>query len=195
MPTITNIHTRPDLYERLAAAVYEALPGEPGDRLLDRLATELTATLGLEPADDGSLFATLQLEAERVAATDPDTGLPNRTRVVEDLTRAIAVARRYEEPVSVLVAQVGDAEGESRDRLVGEALLRLVRVTDVVGRLAPGRFAVVLPRTGALGAALVAGRISELGEFGLSLGNATLADEAQGAEELLATAEAALEGR
>lgn len=192
MPTITNIHTRPDLYERIAAVVYEALPGEPGDRLLDRIALELAAAVGLEPADEENVYARIRLEGERVAATDPATGLPNRARVMEDMTRAIAAAQRYEEPLSVLVARVEGETGGEHDRVVGEALLRLVRVSDVVGRIAPGRFAVVLPRTGALGAALVAGRIAELEDFALSLGNATLSDEVASADELLATAESAL---
>lgn len=189
---MTNTHTRTDLYERIAAVVREALPGEPGDRLLDRIATELAAAAGFDPAEDEALYARFQLEAERVAATDTVTGLPNRARVAEDLARAIATARRYDEPVTVLVAQLDDVSREHEERVAGEALLRLVRVSDVVGRIGPGRFAIVLPRTGALGAALVAGRIAELEDFAFSFGNATLSNDVGSAGELLATAEATL---
>lgn len=181
-----------DPYERIAAAIREALPGDRGDRLLESIVEELAEVAGRGGDDAAALYARLRLEFERVAATDTATGLPNRARFMEDLNRCIAAAVRYGEPLGLLVAQIDDGPDEDDERTVGEALLRLVRVSDVVARIAPGRFALILPRTGAVGAALVAARVSELEGYELALGNATLTADLATADELLALAEASL---
>lgn len=189
IPALPTIGTDP--YERVAIAVREALPGAAGDRLLERIVQVLSEAA--EPGNDeaAALWDRLRLELERAVATDEPTGLPNRARFMEDLTRSIAAARRYDEPVAVLVAEA-QAEDGADERELGEALLRLVRVSDVVARIAPARFGIILPRTGPVGAALVAARISGLEGFRLALGNATLSAGTATSEELLALAEASL---
>lgn len=177
-----------DHYERIALAVREALPGEPGEQLLARIVAELAA---VDETNDGDAYAGLHLELERQVGTDPATGLPNRVRFMDDLTRAIAAAARYDEPLSLLVLDLVD--GDADERTAGEALLRLVRITDFVARIAPGRFAIVLPRTGTVGCALVAARVTDPDEHAFVLGSATLASKSTDATALLARAESSLE--
>lgn len=179
-----------DPYERIALAVREALPGDAGDQLLARIVEELAA---VDEENDGDAYARLHLELERQVATDPVTGLPNRVRFMDDLTRAIAAATRYDEPLSLIVLDLVDANGD--EQAAGEALLRLVRITDVVARIAPGRFAIILPRTGTVGCALVAARVTGPDEHAFALASATCAGESTDAAALLARAEDALGGR
>lgn len=176
-----------DPYERIALAVREALPGDAGDQLLARIVDELAA---VDEANDGDAYARLHLELERHVATDPVTGLPNRVRFMDDLTRAIAASMRYDEPLSLLVLDLVDADAD--EQAAGEGLLRLVRITDVVARIAPGRFAVILPRTGTVGCALVAARVAGPEDQAFTLGSATFAGESTDAAVLLARAEDAL---
>lgn len=179
-----------DPYERIAHAVREALPGDAGDELLARIVAELAA---VDEANDGEGYARLHLELERQVATDPVTGLPNRVRFMDDLTRAIAASTRYDEPLSLLVLDLVDRRAD--EQAAGESLLRLVRISDVVARIAPGRFAIILPRTGTVGSALVAARVSGAGGHEFLLGNTTFAGESTDAATLLARAEAALDGQ
>lgn len=178
-----------DPYERIALAVREALPGEAGDLLLARIVDELAAV----DEEPGAGYAGLHLELERQAATDPLTGLPNRVRFMDDLTRAIAAATRYDEPLSVIVLDLRDRDAD--EQAAGEALLRLVRITDVVARVATRRFAIILPRTGTIGSALVAARVSALDDHPSILGTATFAGEPTDAPALLARAEETLEAQ
>lgn len=179
-----------DPYERIALAVREALPGDAGDQLLARIVDELAA---VDEENDGDAYARLHLELERQVATDPVTGLPNRVRFMDDLTRAIAAATRYDEPLSLIVLDLVDARAD--EQATGEALLRLVRITDVVARIAPGRFAIILPRTGTVGCALVAARVTGSDERSFTIASATCAGESTDAAALLARAEDALGGR
>jgi GGDEF domain-containing protein len=110
---------------------------------------------------------------------------------MDDLTRAIAAATRYDEPLSLIVLDLVDPGAD--EQAAGEALLRLVRITDVVARIAPGRFAIILPRTGTVGCALVAARVAVPDERTFVLGSATSASEHTDATALLSRAEEALE--
>jgi predicted signal transduction protein with EAL and GGDEF domain len=175
-------------YERVALAVREALPGDAGEQLLARIVNALAAA---DETDAGAGPVELHLELERQVATDPVTGLPNRVRFMDDLTRAIAAAIRYDEPLSLLVLDLVDRDAD--EKAAGEALLRLVRITDIVARVAPRRFAIILPRTGTIGCALVANRVSALDGYESTIGSATFAGEPTDAPELLARAEDALD--
>jgi GGDEF domain-containing protein len=109
---------------------------------------------------------------------------------MDDLSRAIASARRYDEPLALLVLDL--AEPGADEQAAGEQLLRLVRVTDDVARIGPGRFAIILPRTGSLGCALVASRVADVEGHTFVLGNATLTRDVTDAQDLLARAETSL---
>jgi len=181
-----------DPYERIALAVREALPGDAGDLLLARIVDELAA---VDEESDGAAYTELHLELERQVATDTVTGLPNRRRFMDDLTRAIAAATRYDEPLSLLALDLHLDKRDADEQAAGEALLRLVRITDIVARIAPGRFAVILPRTGTIGCALVAARVVALDEQAFTVGSATFAGEPTDAATLLARAEESLDGQ
>jgi GGDEF domain-containing protein len=85
-------------------------------------------------------------------------------------------------------------DARADEQAAGEALLRLVRITDVVARIAPGRFAIILPRTGTVGCALVAARVTGSDERAFTIASATCAGESTDAAALLARAEDALGG-
>ena len=176
-----------DPSERIALAVREALPGEAGELLLARIGAELDET------DGEAGQAELHLELERQVATDPVTGLPNRLRFMDDLTREIAAATRYDEPLSLLVLDLAGRDAD--EQAAGEALLRLVRITDIVARIAPARFAIILPRTGTIGCALVAARVSALDANRSTIGTTTFAGGPTDAPALLARAEEALDAQ
>ncbi len=191
MPEEVTLPTTPfDRSERIAAAVREALPGEAGEILLARIAAELADF----DADDGqAALGELGLELERTMSTDQVTGLPNRLRFMDDLTRGVAAATRYSEPLSLLLL---DLTGDDADeRSAGEALLRLIRVTDFVARIAPGRFAILLPRTNASGRNLVATRVQSIEGHTFVIGGVTLDGETIDAPVLLARAEESLEAQ
>ena len=189
MPESDTLHlTTIDPYERIALAVREALPGGAGELLLARIVAELAA---VNEADGETTYAELHLELERQVATDPVTGLPNRVRFIDDLTRAIAAATRHDEPLSLLVLVLADRDAD--EQAAGESLLRLVRISDLVARIAPGRFAMILPRTGTIGCALVSARVAALDEHSFIPGSATFAGKPTDAAALLARAEEALE--
>ena len=179
-----------DPYERIAIAVREALPGDAGELLLARIVDELAA---VDEPDAETIPAELHHELARQAATDPATGLPNRLSFLDNLTRAIAAAARYDEPLTLLVIDLEKPDADERS--AGEALLRLVRVTDIVSRVAPGRFAIILPRTATAGGALVATRVTALEEHPSTIGSVTFAGEITDATALLSRAEDALDDR
>jgi diguanylate cyclase (GGDEF)-like protein len=93
-------------------------------------------------------------EAERLADRDTLTPLLNRRAFMRELQRAIAVARRYEMPASVIYFDLdgfkgvndryGHAAGDAALAAVAERLLAEVRESDVVGRIGGDEFAVLL---------------------------------------------------
>ncbi len=153
------------------------------------------------------------------SATDSVSGLFSRWYFFERLYAEVARARRYREPLALVVAELDHdaptaASGEPafRDPVLA-AVARLVLSSlrdkvDVACRLGGGRFALLLPNTppGSAAAGLVAERVrvrvattrisdDEAGEFGrltMSLGVAGYPDTAEDADELMAAAEARL---
>jgi diguanylate cyclase (GGDEF)-like protein/PAS domain S-box-containing protein len=96
-------------------------------------------------------------QLQYLADHDSLTGLFNRRRFEEELTRELARARRYDSRLAVLAIDlddfkyINDSLGHSiGDELivrVGEVLRTRLRRTDVLARLGGDEFAVVLPRT------------------------------------------------
>jgi len=111
--------------------------------------SDLTDALGaLQTARDG---------AERLAATDPLTGISNRRHFFQSAQRAIAHALRHERPCTLLMVDVdgfkeindrhGHAVGDEVLRRLVKAFERTVRQSDHVARLGGDEFAILLLET------------------------------------------------
>ncbi len=109
-----------------------------------------------------------ELARERMVH-DPLTGLYKRLHFDEVAPKALAHARRYQEPLSLMIID-GDGfksindrfshlEGDRVLRLVGEVIGAEVRAADIACRYGGDEFVVVLPRTGANAARALAERV------------------------------------
>jgi diguanylate cyclase (GGDEF)-like protein len=196
---IAGLVESPDPYRLIAEVVREELPAEQAEPLLDRIGAALER---LVPADWDELAlqnAQMRHELELLASTDRLTGLRNRQRFFEDLRREFAAARRYGDPLSLLLVDV-DGLGEvnatrgfrAGDELLvslAETLLRGLRVSDFAARLGNDDFAVLLPRTGRDGAAAVAMRLRDTISSPITVGIAVLDSETTSGAELLERAD------
>jgi diguanylate cyclase (GGDEF)-like protein len=117
-------------------------------------------------------------QLQYLADHDSLTGLFNRRRFEEELTRELASAERYESKVAVLAIDLDDFKyindslghsiGDELIARVGEAVRARLRRTDVLARLGGDEFAVVLPRVDEEGAIEVAESLLEaVGEVDL----------------------------
>jgi diguanylate cyclase (GGDEF)-like protein len=103
------------------------------------------------------------------ATTDPLTGLKNRRAFLESAEKYLAVARRYRSDLSVVACDLdhfkkindtyGHDVGDQALVMVGRILTSLTRVEDTAARTGGEEFAVLLPDTNRLGAAVLAERI------------------------------------
>jgi diguanylate cyclase (GGDEF)-like protein len=156
------------------------------------------------------------LPAEPEGLRDDVTGLPGAAAAFSYVGEQMGQARRLNEPLSVIIAELDFGVGEGPDGLpIADDLLRSIaerlgarlRKRDVLARMAGGRFMLILPETTAPGAVVVAERsrvhISELphtmGELGhtpvtMSFGCATYqGTEILGPPALIAQADSALQ--
>lgn len=103
------------------------------------------------------------------ATTDPLTHLKNRRAFFENGTKHISMARRYGTDVSIIVADVdhfkkvndthGHQAGDDALIAVARVLIDMTRTEDTVARIGGEEFAILLPDTNRLGAAVLAERI------------------------------------
>ena len=112
----------------------------------------------------------LARELERLARTDPLTGIGNRRRFDEHLEAEVARAPRSSEPLSLLLCDVdffkayndryGHQQGDACLAQVARALEGVIqRPADLAARYGGEEFAVVLPQTSAVGARSRAERV------------------------------------
>jgi two-component system, cell cycle response regulator len=190
--------------ERMASAAEPKLTG-----LMELMATALE---GPAVALDHAL--TLQ-RAEALSVTDDLTQLYNSRYLKQVLRREVKRASRSGRPLSLLFIDLDGfkAVNDTHGHLTGSQTLveaaavirRSARETDVVARFGGDEFALILPDTGAEGAAAVADRIRErveehrflVGEslairLTVSVGVGTLPDVAGSAEELIRAADQAM---
>ena len=148
-----------------------------------------------------------------LAVTDPLTGLYNRRKFEEVLNAEVMRSRRYG-PMSLLMIdlnyfkQVNDRYGHPAGDDVLNAVSRILvsccRTTDTCARLGGDEFALILPHADSAAAGVVRNRIEqqiavmrvpaegcEL-QVGLSIGMATMPDDAGDSAALLAAADAAM---
>lgn len=147
---ITGLGDKPHLLQAMQAGADEFL-GKPIDieELQARLRAaerQLTANRDLRHDSD---------TARAEARIDALTTLPNRRALDEDLERACSVARRYERPFAIAIADIdgfkayndrfGHLAGDDTLRAVAHALDGSKRVGDVVYRYGGEEFVVLLP--------------------------------------------------
>jgi diguanylate cyclase (GGDEF)-like protein/PAS domain S-box-containing protein len=117
-------------------------------------------------------------QLQYLADHDSLTGMFNRRRFEEELTRELASAERYESRLAVLAIDLDDFKyindslghsiGDELIRRVGQGLRARLRRTDVLARLGGDEFAVILPRSDATDALEVAeGLLEAVGEVDL----------------------------
>ncbi len=179
------------------------------------------ARLGMRRADEiGTLAsnfdAMLDLLSEKtralseMAATDELTGIPNRRSILEVLGRESARARRYAEPLAVLMIDIdhfkevndthGHAAGDAVLKGVASTLHSTVRDSDFAGRYGGEEFLAILPHQDERGALIAAERIrrkiadSEMGpdrlKVTVSIGVGAMA--ADGVDAMLSRADRAM---
>lgn len=115
-----------------------------------------------------------ELEASRRAlaeqvTTDPLTQLKNRRAFFENGEKHLSVARRHGTDLSIVVADLdhfkrindsfGHRAGDEALIAVAQVLLHLTRTEDTVARIGGEEFALLLPDTNLLGAAVLAERM------------------------------------
>ncbi len=110
-------------------------------------------------------------DAIRAALKDPLTGAGNRLAMNDTLRREIELAKRHNQPLSILVMdidnfkQVNDCHGHSAGDLVLQNLISttqdIYRVTDMVFRYGGEEFVVLLNKTDRTGAKVIAERIRQ----------------------------------
>lgn len=108
-------------------------------------------------------------ELQRLASTDPLTGVRNRRAFMERLEAELARVRRYGKPAALLMLDLdhfkrvndsyGHAAGDTVLRQFAALVRAALRQTDSFGRLGGEEFAVLLPETELSGAAELAERM------------------------------------
>ncbi len=183
---------------------------EPEIELASLLAEQTAAAL-----EDARAFRAL----ESRSATDTVTGLYSRWYFYERLYAEVARARRYRQPLALVVCELDGEEDLAQSRgpafrdAVLAAMARLLLSSlrdrvDLACRLGGGRFALLLPNTAAgpgaagLVAERVRTRVAEtrlsddehglLGSFTMSLGLAGYPQDAEDPDELASVAETML---
>jgi diguanylate cyclase (GGDEF)-like protein len=131
-------------------------------RLAERLAAQ--AAVALENAR-------LHDVVQRQAVTDDLTGLVNRRRFKEALEAEVERARRFGDPLAIILADLDDFKriNDMFGHHVGDVVLRSfadllrshVRDVDLAGRIGGEEFAILLPDTKASEAAMVAERMRD----------------------------------
>jgi len=155
-----------------------------GSRQLGKFALALTA--GTEPESSGIVslvarelggplrIAALMDESQRLATTDPLTGLANRRALLSALQVEIAHARRHGLPLCFCLMDVdhfksvndthGHAAGDQVLAAIGGLLRRGLRTPDVPARWGGEEFVVILKQTDGTGAMVAAERIRKAAE-------------------------------
>lgn len=118
---------------------------------------------------DLTALANDQLKLRRMALVDGLTGALRRTAFIDLAERELLLAKRSGSPCSCLMIDVdhfkaindshGHDTGDKVLRSLVEDLNRLLRSTDLIGRMGGEEFAVVLPRTSMGEAAILAERL------------------------------------
>lgn len=188
----------------LQSVIVAALRRELDDRdphvfmdAVDRLATAFGT---IQAVAIEQLLGKRERELERLAHTDPLTGLYNVRFLREYMQQLLDLNRRYGHPFSVLLLDLdglkrlndsrGHAAGDRALVAVADAIRAAIRRVDTPVRIGGDEFCVVAPQQSAARARIVADRIAESVEagdsgVGISIGVASCPQHAIDAERLL----------
>ena len=129
------------------------------------------------------VFARVRQRLERLAVTDPLTGVFNRRGLTDFLERELARAARHEQPLSLVALDLDGLRevNNSRGHRAGDQLLQAmaahwsgaIRSNDAIGRIGGDEFVLVLPCTTGTAAAEVVERMSTTSPGAWSSGIAT----------------------
>jgi len=155
----------------------------------------------------------LSRDLERQASTDPLTKLRNRRSFYDLGDSSLAVAKRHDRPLTALMVDIdrfkeindrhGHAGGDVVLVAVAEVMSRMLRNSDLIGRMGGEEFAILLVETGQRAAELTAERLRRgvmalhpmspaFEGLTISIGLAPLAPEVTRLDELLQNADRAL---
>jgi diguanylate cyclase (GGDEF)-like protein len=153
----------------------------------------------------------LQLRLEAQALHDPMSGAYRRDAFLDMLEREIALARRQQSPLALLMMDVDNfkAINDTSGHLVGDRVIadfaaratQLLRAQDVLGRFGGEEFVVLLPQTGIDGGLRIAERVracmaesnaNGLPHYTVSIGVAGLGSDHPDAMALLDAADQAM---
>jgi two-component system cell cycle response regulator len=151
--------------EALRAGVYDYLT-KPLDSLTQ---LDITLTHALERRrlvrENAHLFA----EVQRLAITDPLTGIYNRRKVDQVLPDEVERARRYNRPLSLIMLDLdnlkrindrhGHSTGDQMLKYVANIIRNEVRSVDVPARIGGDEFLILLPEADLEAASRVAKRV------------------------------------
>ncbi|MEO8846654.1 MAG: EAL domain-containing protein [Kofleriaceae bacterium] len=193
-------------------------------RLVDELRlheTALQAQLhqrGREISAATEQLAQMGMQLDALTLRDPLTGLYTHMAFQERLREEVARALRYNQPMSLLIADIDAFASVNHDLgyQAGDDILRRiattlveddspdrVRTSDIVARYSGEEFVLLLPETAKAGALTKAARMRDAvamaklpndRKVSLSIGVACLPEDAADPESLLTAAEAALRG-
>lgn len=140
---------------------------------------------------------------EKLASSDPLTGLRNKRYFADRLSSEFERARRYNRPLSLLLLDLdnfktvndthGHTEGDGALLKISQVLVDTLRSTDLLARLGGDEFSIILPETSGDGALVVAERIRSIIcsdqyfqdlKLTVSIGAASYPDHATTSDEL-----------
>lgn len=145
----------------------------------------------------------LQRRLEHLADHDPLTGVANRRRLEQELTRELDRARRERTPLCVLILDLDDlkAHNDSYGHAAGDRLLKHVastwaaalRATDLIARTGGDEFVVLLPDCAPAAAERLMSQLREdIASSCASSAGIACWDGQESADELLARADRAM---
>lgn len=175
--------TAPELTPRRVALLFGAFLAFTEVVVLVALSFFVGVALMLSTAGLAVVFRNTILEKLRAAAApptieaakdtlyfDPETRLPNRPHLIDQLAREIARCRRYNQPLSLALIQITRYEdfraswGAETTRQavlhVADTIRRVGRTSDFAARIDDGRFAVLLTQCTEANAGIFGDRLS-----------------------------------